>query len=352
MTPPAVSLPEIELLPSGAPPRPRRPAGPSPWRTPPAPDIERIVPAAEPAPSRPARAPRPAASPRRTNWPSTPRSKWTSAPARTAPPVPRPAPAPARAAPAPAPAPAARPVAAPVAELEIPDFLSRPRRVVPALVPVGAPAPPEDPASPVPAARPRPRRRRSRPRWGRIASAATVVAAVAAFAGLAWSEPAVVPAESAPAGAVSASAAALAEIPPDYLALYRRFGREMDIDWRFLAAIGGQESDHGRNPWAAQVNAAGCVGPMQLGVGGRCGDFVGAWGVDGDGDGRIDPRRPADAIATAARGLRLGKGAPPAGGDSEDYRRAACGYYGACADARADYAAEVMARAARYGFRG
>ncbi|MBJ7456923.1 MAG: hypothetical protein JHC74_12770, partial [Thermoleophilia bacterium] len=174
----------------------------------------------------------------------------------------------------------------------------------------------------------------------------------AAFAGLAWSEPAAGPTARAPAAGATATAAALADIPPDYLALYRRFGRDMDIDWRFLAAIGGQESDHGRNPWAAQVNAAGCVGPMQLGVGGRCGDFVGAWGVDGDGDGRIDPRRPADAIATAARGLRLGKGAPPAGGDAEGYRRAACGYYGACSDARADYAAEVMARAARYGFRG
>ena len=126
----------------------------------------------------------------------------------------------------------------------------------------------------------------------------------------------------------------------------------MDIDWRFLAAIGAQESDHGRNPWAAVVNPDGCVGPMQLGVGGRCGDFVGAWGVDGDGDGRIDPRTPADAIATAARGLRLGEGAPPVGGDAAGYRRAACAYYGACSDVRADYADEVMARAARYGFTG
>jgi hypothetical protein len=145
-------------------------------------------------------------------------------------------------------------------------------------------------------------------------------------------------------------AAAAAEIPRDYLALYRQFGLEMDTDWRFLAAIGAQESDHGRNPWAARVNSEGCVGPMQLGVGGRCGDFVGTWGVDGDGDGRVDPLEPADAIATAARGLRLGKGAPPRGGDFDGYRRAACGYYGACADARADYADEVMARAVRYGF--
>jgi membrane-bound lytic murein transglycosylase B len=147
------------------------------------------------------------------------------------------------------------------------------------------------------------------------------------------------------------TAAATTDIPPAYLRLYRRFGREMDVDWRFLAAIGGQESDHGRNPAARRVNAAGCVGPMQIGVGGRCGDFVGAWGVDGDGDGRVDPRAPADAIATAARGLRLGKGAPAPGGSWRAYYHAACAYYGACRDARADYAADVMRRAARYGLR-
>jgi hypothetical protein len=158
------------------------------------------------------------------------------------------------------------------------------------------------------------------------------------------------PAPPPPSPAPVLTPAAAAEIPPMYLALYQQFGLQMDIDWRFLAAIGGQESDHGRNPWAARVNAEGCVGPMQLGVGGRCGDFVGAWGVDGDRDGTIDPLAPADAIATAARGLREGKGAPPRGGDAEGYRRAACGYYGACADARADYANEVMARAVRYGF--
>ena len=124
----------------------------------------------------------------------------------------------------------------------------------------------------------------------------------------------------------------------------------MDIDWRFLAAIGAQESNHGRNPAANRVNPEGCVGPMQLGVGGRCGDFVATWGVDANGDGGVDPLDPADAIATAARGLREGKGAPARGGSAEAYRQAACGYYGACADARADYADEVMARAASYGF--
>lgn len=146
------------------------------------------------------------------------------------------------------------------------------------------------------------------------------------------------------------NAAAGAEIPAGYLRLYRRFGREMDLDWRFLASIGAQESDHGRAAALGTVNSSGCVGPMQLGVGGRCGNFVAQWGVDGNGDGRIEPRMPADAIATAARGLREGKGAPPLGGRFTDYRQAACGYYGACADDVADYADDVMARAVRYGF--
>ena len=146
------------------------------------------------------------------------------------------------------------------------------------------------------------------------------------------------------------TAVALAEIPPNYLALYRRFGKEMDIDWRFLAAIGGQESNHGRVPGTYLINHAGCVGPMQIGVGGDCGNFLAAFGIDGNGDGRIEPRDPADAIATAAWGLRAGKGAPAAsGGQIGSYYKAACGYYGACADKWVNYADEVMARARRYG---
>lgn len=144
---------------------------------------------------------------------------------------------------------------------------------------------------------------------------------------------------------------ARADIPPLYLSLYVRFGEEMNIDWRLLAAIGWTESNHGRNPASRTVNSSGCVGPMQLGVGGACGDFVAAWGTDGNGDGEIDPTNPADAIATAARGLRLGKGAPGPGGSWDEHRTSACNYYGACSEEGIDYAERVMGRAARYGFR-
>lgn len=74
-------------------------------------------------------------------------------------------------------------------------------------------------------------------------------------------------------------------------------------------------------------------------------DAVGAYGVDADRDGDTDVNDPADAIFTAARVLREAKGAPPAGGSYEAYRQAACNYYGACGDAYANYADQVMARA-------
>jgi hypothetical protein len=61
---------------------------------------------------------------------------------------------------------------------------------------------------------------------------------------------------------------------------------------------------------------------------------------------------PGDAIYTAARILRQDMGAPPTGGSYNEYRQAACRYYGACADASVSYAEEVMARAVQYGFTG
>jgi hypothetical protein len=134
-------------------------------------------------------------------------------------------------------------------------------------------------------------------------------------------------------------------IPPQYQTIYAAAGQRFAIPPAFLAAIGLRESDHGRNPAANQVNSSGCVGPMQLGVGGACGDFFGTYKVDGNRDGRLDPRNPWDAIFTAANGLRKG-GLPAVGQASvQDYFQAACGYYGACAD----YAPAIVATAQRYG---
>ena len=60
------------------------------------------------------------------------------------------------------------------------------------------------------------------------------------------------------------STTALADIPPDYLALYQQAGTELGVPWELLAAIGKVESDHGRDPASWQPNAAGAEGPMQF----------------------------------------------------------------------------------------
>jgi len=119
------------------------------------------------------------------------------------------------------------------------------------------------------------------------------------------------------------SAAAIADIPTTYLALYEREGLRFGVDWAVLAAIGKVECDHGRsqapgcNP-PGTMNAAGATGPMQfLGSTWRAGtppmtvpqpgptarDGAG-YATDGDGDGIANVWDPADAIAGAARLLR------------------------------------------------
>jgi hypothetical protein len=153
-----------------------------------------------------------------------------------------------------------------------------------------------------------------------------------------------------------ATAAAAQQIPPARLRLYRAAGQRFDIDWAFLASIGTQECGSGG---CAGDNGSGCAGPMQIADvrESPCSPGPGPtlwerFGLDADGDGVVDVNDPADAIFTAARILRVVMHAPPAGGSYAAYRQAACDYYGACADAAASYADEVMARAVEYGFRG
>lgn len=139
-------------------------------------------------------------------------------------------------------------------------------------------------------------------------------------------------------------------IPRDVAEIYVAMARRWDIDVAFLASIGAQETDHGRIPTTNDVNASGCQGIMQLGVGGACGDYWGRNRCDGNADGRLLVTDFWDNVCAAARGLRRDKGAPPAGGSEAAYHQAACNYYGACADGAANYADEVMARAKLYGF--
>jgi hypothetical protein len=94
------------------------------------------------------------------------------------------------------------------------------------------------------------------------------------------------------------SAAARADIPPRYLALYKQAGHRHAIPWTILAGVGKVESDHGRSraPGVRSgVNRFGCcAGPMQFNL--RNGP-PSTW----DTYGRGSPYRAEDAIPAAAR---------------------------------------------------
>jgi membrane-bound lytic murein transglycosylase B len=109
------------------------------------------------------------------------------------------------------------------------------------------------------------------------------------------------PARKPAAGQPGPSQAAIADIPPGYLRLYRQAGARYRIPWPVLAAIGKVESDHGRVRLPgvrSGSNWAGACGPMQLGCvpGSKAGD---AWARYGRGR----PHDPANAIPAAARYL-------------------------------------------------
>ena len=90
------------------------------------------------------------------------------------------------------------------------------------------------------------------------------------------------------------SPTALADIPPDYLALYQEAATELGMPWELLAAIGKVESDHGRNPASRNPNAAGADGPMQF----LPATFAAYSWASGNPDPNID--NPRDAIYAAA----------------------------------------------------
>src|SRR5207247_10825425 len=74
-------------------------------------------------------------------------------------------------------------------------------------------------------------------------------------------------------------------IPPEIAEIYVAMARRWNIDVAFLASIGAQETDHGRIPTTNEVNASGCQGLMQLGVGGTCGDYWARNRCDGNDAG-------------------------------------------------------------------
>ena len=90
------------------------------------------------------------------------------------------------------------------------------------------------------------------------------------------------------------SPSALADIPPQYLALYQEAATELGMPWELLAAIGKVESDHGRNPASRKPNAAGAEGPMQF----LPATFAKYSWASGNSNPNIDEQR--DAIYAAA----------------------------------------------------
>jgi len=110
--------------------------------------------------------------------------------------------------------------------------------------------------------------------------------------------------ESARGPSVGASDAALADIPPDFLARYvTAAGTCPALTWQVLAAIGKVESDHGRSsaPGVRQgINRAGCcAGPMQFNLTNGPPSTWDSWGTGV----RADVYDPAYAVPAAARKL-------------------------------------------------
>ncbi len=126
--------------------------------------------------------------------------------------------------------------------------------------------------------------------------------------------------------------AAVADIPPRYLALYRAAADRFGLDWTVLAAVGEVETNHGRNANGCAPNGAGARGPMQF----LPPTFTHAARLAGIA--KPDICDPADAIPAAAAYLRS-NGAP------DDWWRALYRYN------PADwYPPLVMGWAERYGY--
>ncbi|TDQ55011.1 C40 family peptidase [Actinorugispora endophytica] len=138
-------------------------------------------------------------------------------------------------------------------------------------------------------------------------------------------------------------------VPENFLEYAKQAGEQFDIPWEYVAGISWRETNHGRIPDTAvygslgrrptgivygTANPAGAAGPTQFGVkhpetratGGPLGDAANTWGgeadqpasertaapgtngqwfgIDGNGDGRVNAWDPADAVHSTAGFLR------------------------------------------------
>jgi membrane-bound lytic murein transglycosylase B len=120
------------------------------------------------------------------------------------------------------------------------------------------------------------------------------------------------PPQTTPPPASTPPGPGAADIPARYLAIYKAAGAKYGVDWRVLAAIGKNESDHGRStaPGVASGRnyADCCSGPMQMCTVQSCSNTWGYYAIDGDGDGVASVYDPDDAIYAAAALVRDLKG--------------------------------------------
>jgi hypothetical protein len=115
-------------------------------------------------------------------------------------------------------------------------------------------------------------------------------------------------------------ASAIASVPPDYLALYQKWGAAYHVPWQLLAAVGSVESFHGRDPGAYVPHTHGVLGPMQFQAGSNkaakrvdaAGNegFGGTWGIWRKSSGHPPYRMdsPDDEIAAAAAKIAFDAG--------------------------------------------
>ena len=120
--------------------------------------------------------------------------------------------------------------------------------------------------------------------------------------------PAPKPAPRSAPGQPAPSRASAADIPADYLRLYRQAGARYRVPWSVLAAIGKVESDHGRSRLPGVRSGLNryrdrqgrlrscCAGPMQFNL---TDGPPSTWARYGHGN----VYDPANAIAAAARKL-------------------------------------------------
>src|SRR4051812_47195512 len=148
---------------------------------------------------------------------------------------------------------------------------------------------------------------------------------------------------SSPDGSTRITHQGAGAIPPGLVAVFNEAARVYQVNAYLLAAVADQESVFGTGAGWRVVNGAGCIGLMQICVGGRGGN---SWAATryayrrGQRPARyrfMTRRHPDvldsfDAVMAAAVLLRGKVGGRPIRRLDAHAYQALCGYYGACAD--------------------